>query len=399
MNIYTYKVEQIVFLGLLSSILSLILNYFLDLGIVVFAPVIFSTILTYMYAYKLQVKKNQLTVFLSTLCFFIYSFILLFLFSDSSRQTSIILIVPLITIAFLLQIIFLKNKSDFKKYINLFFNFFVFVQVVFCFLQYVYYSFGFGLAPIVEYDGMIAGTFGNSNDLASLLVLCSVYYFINPWLDKKNKYFFMLLIFIMLVLATSRFAFLIFIFSLFILNKGSFKSKLFLIFFLMILFNLIYYFVINYQSTGIVSLDRIVARIQTIIALSESNSLDGDYSIDLRLTSYEYFFSNLDKLGFGSLEFQNYMRYSNQFTGDTELIFRNPHSLLIEIGYWQGYLGLFLLFFMFVSWAKKSILNLKILFVILMVSFIPSTVIFNYVFWEISLLLVFFGFFVKENSK
>ncbi len=37
--------------------------------------------------------------------------------------------------------------------------------------------------------------------------------------------------------------------------------------------------------------------------------------------------------------------------GDAELIFKFSHSLIVEVGYWQGYLGLILLSSMFFEWV------------------------------------------------
>ena len=391
------KVEKLLFIGLLMPIISMVLAYFLDIGVIIFGVLIISSILTIFTLFNNTLKQKDSTFFFCTLLFFVYNFLLLFLFPPGGGYSSIVLLVPFFVISLLIQTLILKKSEDFKKYVEYYFLFLFFVQMIFCFLQYSYYSIGFGLKSIVEYEGMIAGTFGNANDLATILVLFSVFLLINQSFSKKIKWILLVLTFILLLMTVSRFSLIIFFLVLLIFYNGGVKANIIIFSFSILLLYLLSDFILNYQSTGLVALDRIVYRLQTFNNISESG-LGSDSSIDLRLASYLYFISNFWNLGFGTLEFQNYSYYSGGFNGDAELIFKNPHSLIVEVGYWQGYLGLILLISMFFSWVGSNRINLKILLIIILISFIPSTVIFNVSFWQMCILLMVYSSYVKNRT-
>lgn len=391
------KIDKLLFIGLLMPIVSMILAYFLDIGIVIFGVLIASSLFSLFVLFNNNIKSSDIGFFIFTLMFFLYTFFLLLLFPPGGGYSSIVILVPFFIIAILIQAVILNKSNDFKKYVDYYFFILFFVELFFCVLQYTYYSFGFGLKSIVEHEGMIAGTFGNANDLAVILVLFSVYLFINPSLNNKLKWILVLLTFILLLMTVSRFSLVIFLLVLVMFYKGSIKAKISIMSFSLVVLYFLTDFILNYQSTGLVALDRIVYRLQTFNTISDAG-IGSDSSIDLRYGSYLYFISNFLNLGFGSLEFQNYSAFARGFNGDAELIFKNPHSLIVEIGYWQGYLGLILLFSMFVAWVGFLLNNFKILLIIVLVSFIPSTVIFNVTFWEISILLMLYSFYVNTNK-
>lgn len=391
------KIDKLLFIGLLMPIISMILAYFLDIGVIIFGVLIVSSLLTLFALFNNNIKNNDIGFFTFTLMFFLYNFVLLFLFPPGGGYSSVVLLVPFFVIAILIQAIILNKSTEFKSYIDYYFLILFFVEFVFCILQYTYYSFGFGLKSIVEYEGMIAGTFGNANDLAVILVLFSVYLFINPSLNKKIKWILVLLTFILLIMTVSRFSLVLFLLVLVMFYKGSIKAKISIVSFSVVVLYFLTEFILNYQSTGLVALDRIVHRLQTFNTISDAG-IGSDSSIDLRYSSYLYFISNFWNLGLGSLEFQNYSAFAHGFNGDAELIFKNPHSLIVEVGYWQGYLGLILLSSMFFAWVGFLLNNFKILLIIILVSFIPSTVIFNVTFWEVSILLMLYSFYVNSNK-
>lgn len=388
------KISELLFIGIMMPIISTILAYFLDVGIVVYSGIILTTVLTFISFFKIKIKKEDFLILFPTVVFFLYCFLLLFFIFF--KKGSINFLLPVFFIAICIQIIALSSDIYFKKYINLFFFTFAVVQFVFCILQYSYFTFGFGIKSNVEYDAMIAGTFSNSNDLASLTVLFSVFLFLVDDVSRRTKLIFFIISFIILVLTVSRFALFMFFVVVIFFNHGKFLSKVLVVSFVSLLFYLLSQFVLNYDSTGIVALDRIVQRLQTISTVTASSNLDSDSSIDIRSNSYLHFFSNIFHLGFGSLSYGDYRIFSGGFNGDRDLIFRNPHSLLIEVAYWQGYLGLGMLSTMFFSWIRGNKQNLKILFVILLISFIPSSVILNLMFWEMSFLLMVYSSYLKK---
>ena len=70
------------------------------------------------------------------------------------------------------------------------------------------------------------------------------------------------------------------------------------------------------------------------------HGIHSDGSMTMRVSSYLHFLEKLPELGVGSMEVNNYFKYSfdASFRG-MELLFQNPHSLVVELGYWLGWPG------------------------------------------------------------
>ena len=390
------KFDNLLFIGIMMPIISAVMTYFIDIGLIVYSGIILSTILTFVCILSYKINKDQFFVFISTSLFCIYNFILLSLVF--LKQGSINFLIPIFFLANVIQILLLSKNNNFEKYVNIYFISFFLIQFIFCILQYTYLTYGFGLKSNVDYEGMIAGTFGNSNDLATILVLFSIFLFINEDLNKKNRSILFFLTLILLLMAVSRFALLVFLIGIFIFYKGKILSKILFIFGSFGILYFIFSVIENYKSIGLEAVDRIVIRLKTIQDVVTDSGVSGDYSIDLRLNSYLYFLKNFQNIGFGTLQYGDYQNFGRYFNGSKDLIFKNPHSLIIEMAYWQGYLGLIFLSFMFFMWVGKSKQIFKILFIIIMISFIPSSVVMNLIFWEASFLLIFYARKIDEKE-
>ena len=134
------------------------------------------------------------------------------------------------------------------------------------------------------------------------------------------------------------------------------------------------YFIFNSIFTSDADVtNRIIARMESIRNVFE-NGLRSDESMNIRLESYFHFISNMNNLGVGTHKLSNYYIYSSNFNSNDMLMFQNPHSLIVEIGYWLGYPGLITFFGALVFLIVQNKVRLFFLVVIFISMFISSSV-------------------------
>lgn len=376
--------------------LSVTIIYFFESSILAYVPLIFTFFTFFIFNDNKFLAKSWYALILALLL----SLYTLLIFSFNPYENNLISGYSVSLLMFFLSIyssINFKEKIDdnyFSQIIENNLNFFIITQFLICFGQLTNYYFGFGFSVRQSYfeNSMITGSFNNPNDLASILVLIS-YILLNLEKSIKNNksWFFLLLLLIMIILLGSRSALLLVILVLIISNKDGFLRKVPTL----ILFGfLIYISLILSESLGSENvLGRVSNRIMSISSMID-NGLSSDGSMQLRYDSYKHFFYVFEDIGLGSGEVRNYYVFGKDANFDVSLILSNPHSLIIELTYWSGYIGLFLflltigyLFFIF----NPSFLYLLLIFFTSMIS--------SGALWSpIYIYIMILGFFIKKSK-
>ncbi len=237
-----------------------------------------------------------------------------------------------------------------------------------------------------DYSNMLSGTFLNSNDLACLVVMIAVFFLL---LKKHYNFrigFGLIVISIILILTVSRVSILLYVVSLFVfwfasnrVRLSKMLSMLLIYLPLLILILSLTYILIENYSDSFDALYRIKMRIDTIFMVLE-NGISADNSMSLRFTSYINFINNLTNLGYGTIKLRDYGIFVSHLGPNFDVLALNPHSFIVEIGYWMGWLGLFLFTMFMLSLLVNNItmLNLFVFIVFVFASMISSSVINNF---------------------
>lgn len=281
----------------------------------------------------------------------------------------------------LLSVIAYIHMKNMQKFVLKMFSIFTALELIICLGQMSTYMLGFGLPVSEEYLYMITGTFYNSNDLAAVVLSCCVVTLIFQSLNVTNGFncsYIWIFSFALLIITLSRTALLLFI-LLFIISCG--KSIVKYLLYSVSLFAFL--FIFNPLSIGSQSADsnsgvenRIFSRMNSIFDIAE-NGVEVDGSLSLRIKSYSHYFSTLDDLSWGTGEYSNYGIFFHNADFDYSLISSNPHSLIIELSYWQGYIGLFSFLAVILAFICSSVkyifYNIFSILMFLLITTIPSS--------------------------
>jgi len=271
----------------------------------------------------------------------------------------------------------IRCSSNFQKKIILFICIYIYLEFFIILGQISYLVLGIGF-PINNsfYEGMIVGSQFNSNNLA---VIVSIYgLFLLNFRNYFNKISFIILqsvIYFILLVTFSRMALIIYTLTL-VFFHYKISTKKILSYFLIIYFYLSV--IINLNVTGNDTIDNLIYKTKSLFLIF-TIGFQTDSSTLGRSQSYIAFFENISELGIGSVAIFDYSKYTYSEFSDS-LLGTNPHSLLIETGYWLGWSGLFsfLLFVVYVYFInpnKSLIYRLWLIFSFFMLSSIPSSVI------------------------
>lgn len=249
-----------------------------------------------------------------------------------------------------------------------------------------------------DYENMLSGTFLNSNDLASLVAMIAVFFLLLKHYHGYKVGFGLIAVFVILILTASRMSILLFTMNVIIFwfcNKKTKKNKILLLLPVVILALVSIYNLIDSYSNSFEALNRVKQRVDTIFIVL-NNGISSDNSMSIRFESYLNFIDNLDSLGYGTMKFRDYSIFVNHLGAKFSLLAVNPHSFIVEIGYWMGWLGLslFLVFMISLFIKKFTVLNFFVFVSFILITMISSSVITNF--------LLFFCFFCcaliyKEN--
>jgi hypothetical protein len=259
-------------------------------------------------------------------------------------------------------------------------------------LQISYFLFGIGIPPSETYLFMIAGSQFNLNNLACMILVLSIFY--NAVSGKAPRWQRMLLnilVLAILLITFSRLAMLLYIadrvrslslrrfgsvlaFAITVLGAG--------------------FLVTNMGYTGNDTIDATLYKAKSLATIAEVG-FEADTSTSGRSESYFNFAAKLGTLGFGSTEILNYSRYTWDALFSDETLYINPHSMVIEIGYWMGWPGLICLALMLTIYFRPKLGSINnrafLLITVLLASSVPSSAIPLPTLWIGMLLLAMIG--------
>ena len=198
------------------------------------------------------------------------------------------------------------------------------------------------------YSTMITGTYLNANDLAATCGSIFVFSLLAKSGSAHVRKYTILLCFFLAILTASRFVLVFMVFSLAIhlLRVSVLRGIVSLIGLFSTLLVLLYFS--QYFFSELEHVSRLFERINTI-GLVFTQGISADNSMSVRLTSYLHFLSNIGGLGLGSVQLRDYTQFVSLPSERFTLFAINPHSFIVEVGYWLGWPGLTLLSLFMIS--------------------------------------------------
>ncbi|MGU5725789.1 O-antigen ligase family protein [Aeromonas caviae] len=242
------------------------------------------------------------------------------------------------------------------------------------------------------YRIMLSGTFMNANDLASLAVMIAAFFLLLNYYHGYRVGVGLAIVSVILLLTVSRMSIFLYASSLLFvwlcknrLRLSKILSLLMCYLPLTILLFLILYSFIDSHSGSIEVFGRIKQRLDTILLVLDGG-IAADNSISVRYESYLNFVNNLTQLGYGTAKLRDYGEFVSHLGSNFDLLAVNPHSFIVEIGYWLGWPGLILfgIFLLSAFFVTKKLFFVFPLAIFIMVSMISSSVFNNF--------LLFFSF-------
>lgn len=334
-------------------------------------------------------------------CVILAMHILLFLFGQKGYLPSRPLYIYTISIILLLHEVSILSKS--KNGI-----FWISTSIIICLLseiiivisQFTYINYGFGIAPNDDdyiYFGAITGSYGNPNNVATMITLMIFTLYKNGILSKQSIISTIIIFFayFAVFLTMSRTCFVIF--SIFILlyyfssgsklrkknyKLGAARSILAI--------SLLTFFAWNFSFSDLNKDSIVINRsIERIVGI---NNFDSDNSIEFRIISHVRLLENIHNLGIGSFSDLSYYNFFK--SSDSWLMKVNPHSFIVEMSFLYGYIG-FILAFTFIFFIVFDLIRHKIsiyssiFFIISFIFFqmIPSSLLPNPLFFLLCVIL------------
>lgn len=371
MNTFYFNKALLVFI-----VFSSFVGYLINTGIVAYGPILFlcfSIAVGYFFKPIKMAQSNWVAV-LSFIPYVTLAGLYYLLAPLDGRyittQSLVIISIPFIVFS-IIRLSYCEVDFDYERFVCRLVVSFLCLQLVICIGQMSYYLYGIGFYVPEVYESyfFISGTFANPNDLAAIVVLISfIFTKVEERLSKTGSTLVWCSIFILLIITGSRSA-LVVTTSFFLINRGFNLKKLILYLALFFCIFFFYEFLITNASDG--ALGRVAARIDSIVSIA-NQGVSSDGSMSIRSDSYLYFITQLPTLGFGSGELNNYFIYSIDAQFDKNLMFQNPHSLIVEIGYWLGWPGLIsffsALFYIIIRYSESKFNLLVIVFISMFIS-------------------------------
>lgn len=377
---------------LIAILLSPFLGYFSGKGIIAYGPLIILMLLVIVLEF-LSPQRIALKDWGAVLAWLPYVGLASYYYVsyplDGRYLTTHLLAIitlPMIT----LSILCIQNKSNGARYSIFLYRsirLFLFMQFIICLGQISTYTLGIGLPINEEYRDyfMITGTFYNPNDLGAVtLLIAFIFTGIERQFSLKRQGVIWSLIIILLLMSGSRSA-LLATAVLFMLTRG-FNIKSILLYSLILLFFIISYNVF-FSDTESGVFFRFVYRLESLVNILKSG-VGIDNSMGLRLDSYLHFIKNINSLGVGSGRLNDYYQYADTAQFKTELMFQNPHSLIVEIGYWLGWPGLLTFALATLYLLQYSSKKLAVILIVGISSLIPSSVLGNLIYFLLINLII-----------
>jgi hypothetical protein len=271
--------------------------------------------------------------------------------------------------------------------------FYVATEFTIILLQIAYFIVGVGLPPGELYESMVSGSQFNSNNLAAIVLVLSVFYNATSQDRPRVEWrVFNLLTVTILLITFSRLAVLLYILDRLRAFNVRQMGKAVAVVIALVAAGVI---VSNIEYTGNNTIDASLYKARSLARLVDVG-FEVDRSTSSRSESYFNFFEQLDRLGFGSGSILDYSTFTSGALFVDEALYHNPHSMVIEFGYWMGWAGL-LSFgtFMIAAYARSSQGGLLqrgyVIMAVLFASSIPSSAIPLPPLWVAFLLVAMLG--------
>ena len=368
-------------------IASSFLSYFTSSGVVSFGLPILSSFFVLIYFLLMQLKINRhdwliLFFYISfTSLSFFYYYLNPYKGYIISQHVIFILTFPF---SYLCLVGLGKDfsKQDFLKFFNKIIIFFALGQVFVTLGQFSHYVYGVGFKVIEDYQNimMISGTFYNSNDLAVVVVLMAfVFKYTYQYLTRIQSLLIWSIFAYLLIVTGSRVC--IFLFFIILFSLGSFTYKKIFLTLVSVVSTLALIIILgNFEVDVDHPFYRIIGRINTFQAMFEYG-LTSDESMSDRGEFYLYFLKNINNIGLGSGLIGDYHKYANSTFHFSPLFFTNPHSFIIEIAYWIGWLGLIIYLILYLLIVIKSNFNMLFFLISFVTLFVSSTLMGNMIYF------------------
>lgn len=260
-------------------------------------------------------------------------------------------------------------------------------------LQIAYFLIGIGLPPGDLYESMVSGSQFNGNNLAATIVMLSIFY--NATSQERplrERLLFNLITTVILLITFSRLAVLLYILDRMRGLRVRHISQTLLVAAALVGFGLVFS---SIEYTNNETIDASLYKAKSLAKIAEVG-LEADSSTSSRIESYANFVEQLGRLGLGSAAILDYSAFTSGAVFTDEALFINPHSMVIEFGYWMGWPGLLALgAFVLVAYMRSSqgglLQRCFVLMAVLFASSISSSAIPLPSFWAALLLLAMLG--------
>lgn len=381
-------------LFLLNTLIAPFLGYFFKSGLIAYGPLIVTMFLVLL-SEVLKPSIMKYKDWVSTFCFIPYTIFSAYFYIinpyDGNLLTTYFLTIFLIPLFVFVCLILSRYNSgeQFNDLIYKYISFFLIAQLVICLGQVMTYTFGFGLPVSAEYESLyvITGTYTNPNDLATIILLIAFCFSrIENTIKSNMKNITWLIIFLLLLITGSRSALFITLIVFLLTRKINLTGVLATIIISFIGIFAVDFILASNNSSDIIS--RMALRLESFIDIYE-NGLGSDGSMSIRIESYLHFLNNLKNLGLGSGEINNYYKYATNATFQGWLLFQNPHSLIVELGYWLGWIGLIGFFIPFGILTYQYQRSFLFLVVALISMSISSSVLGSFIYFLFLILCIF----------
>jgi len=275
------------------------------------------------------------------------------------------------------------------------------VELAIVLVQLSYFLIGFGLPPNQTYPTMITGSQFNGNNLAAIVVLISIFYNATSLKTSRLEWLlFNLMTITILLIIFSRLAILLYIFDRL---RSLSRRKIGHALVVLSLLALSVFIVGNIEYTGNKTIDTSIYKAKSLASIADIG-FETDRSTFSRSQSYAHFLEQLGRLGIGSAVIFDYSRFTSSAVFPDRALYVNPHSMLIEFGYWMGWPGLGALgVFLLAAFTRSNQGSLMqrgfLLIAVLLATSIPSSAIPLPSLWAGLILIAMIGVYRQSPPK
>lgn len=271
----------------------------------------------------------------------------------------------------------LVAKQDWHRSLRLLLLYYLATELVIMLLQISYFLIGVGMPPGDLYESMVSGSQFNSNNLAASVVLLSIFYNASSHdAPGRERRLFNLMVVLILLITFSRLAILLYLADRIRHLNLRQMGRMLATAVVLVAGGAA---VSNIEYTGNETIDANLYKAKSLATIAQVG-FEADSSTSSRGESYLNFVKQIGRLGTGSATILDYSKFTVGADFADNALYVNPHSMVVEFGYWMGWFGLLAIgAFMLVAYARSSQGSLAqrgfILLAVLLASSIPSSAI------------------------